>query len=59
MLSQGHTGAGGGFAIMLETIRQLMGKAGDRQVDATYAVETATGGTYMDAHVAVLGREIP
>lgn len=59
MLSQGHTGAGGGFAIMLETIRQLMGKAGERQVDATYAVETATGGTYMDAHVAVLGREIP
>jgi acetyl-CoA acetyltransferase len=58
MLSQGHTGAGGGFAIMLETIRQLMGKAGERQVDATFAVETATGGTYMDAHVAILGREI-
>jgi acetyl-CoA acetyltransferase len=59
MLSQGHTGAGGGFAIMLETIRQLMGKAGERQVDATFAVETATGGTYMDTHVAVLGREVP
>jgi acetyl-CoA C-acetyltransferase len=59
MLSQGHTGAGGGFAIMVETIRQLMGKAGDRQVDATFAVETATGGTYMDAHVAVLGSERP
>jgi acetyl-CoA acetyltransferase len=59
MLSQGHTGAGGGFAIMLETIRQLMGKAGERQVDATFAVETATGGTYMDAQVAVLGREVP
>jgi hypothetical protein len=36
-----------------------MGKAGERQVDATFAVETATGGTYMDAHVAVLGNEIP
>jgi acetyl-CoA C-acetyltransferase len=59
MLSQGHTGAGGGFAILVETIRQLMGKAGERQVDATFAVETATGGTYMDAHVAVLGKEIP
>lgn len=59
MLSQGHTGAGGGFAIMLETIRQLMGKADERQVEATFAVETATGGTYMDAHVAVLGNEIP
>jgi acetyl-CoA acetyltransferase len=59
MLSQGHTGAGGGFAIFVETVRQLMGKAEGRQVDATFAVETATGGTYMDAHVAVLGREIP
>jgi acetyl-CoA acetyltransferase len=59
MLSQGHTGAGGGFAIMVETFRQLMGKAGERQVEATFAVETATGGTYMDAHVAVLGTEIP
>ncbi len=59
MLSQGHTGAGGGFAILVDTARQLMGKAGDRQVDATFAVETATGGTYMDAHVAVLGKVIP
>jgi acetyl-CoA acetyltransferase len=59
MLSQGHTGAGGGFAILVETFRQLMGKAGERQVDATFAVETATGGTYMDAHVAVLGRVVP
>jgi acetyl-CoA acetyltransferase len=59
MLSQGHTGAGGGFAILLEAFRQLMGKAGERQVDATFAVETATGGTYMDTHVTVLGKEIP
>ena len=59
MLSQGHTGAGGGFAILLETVRQLMGRAGERQVDATFAVETATGGTYMDTHVAVLGTEVP
>jgi hypothetical protein len=36
-----------------------MGKAGERQVDARYAVETATGGTYMDAHVAVLGNRVP
>lgn len=60
MLSQGHTGAGGGFAIFVETIRQLMGKAGPRQVpDARFAVETATGGNYMDAHVSVLGNEGP
>jgi acetyl-CoA C-acetyltransferase len=58
MLSQGHTGAGGGVAILVETARQLMGKAGDRQVpNATLAVETSTGGSYMDAQVLVLGTE--
>jgi acetyl-CoA acetyltransferase len=60
MLSQGHTGAGGGIAILVEAARQLMGKAGDRQVEgARFAVETATGGTYVDAHVTLLGNEIP
>jgi acetyl-CoA acetyltransferase len=60
MLSQGHTGAGGGIAILVEAARQLMGKAGERQVpDARFAVETATGGTYVDAHVTLLGNEIP
>jgi acetyl-CoA acetyltransferase len=60
MLSQGHTGAGGGIAILVEAARQLMGKAGERQVpDARFAVETATGGTYVDAHVTILGNEIP
>jgi acetyl-CoA acetyltransferase len=60
MLSQGHSGAGGGFAIMVDTVRQLMGKAGPRQVpNLRFAVETATGGTYMDAHVAVFGNVVP
>lgn len=60
MLSQGHTGAGGGVAILVEAIRQLMGKAGERQVkNARFAVETATGGSYMDAHVTILGNTIP
>lgn len=59
MLSQGHTGAGGGVAVLVETVRQLMGKAGERQVpNARFAVETATGGTYMDAHVSVFGRDL-
>lgn len=59
MLSQGHTGAGGGVAILVETARQLMGKAGERQVpQARFALETATGGTYMDIHVSIFGREI-
>ena len=60
MLSKGHIGAGGGVSLMVEAARQLMGKAGERQVHgARFAVETATGGTYMDSQVTVLGTEIP
>lgn len=60
MLSQGHTGGGGGVAILVETFRQLMGKASERQVpNARFAVETGTGGTYMDSQVSVFGTEIP
>jgi len=60
MLSQGHTGAGGGVALLVEAARQLMGKACERQVPgARFAVETGTGGTYMDAHVSILGTEVP
>ncbi|MGQ9652824.1 MAG: thiolase family protein [Thermodesulfobacteriota bacterium] len=60
MLSKGHIGAGGGVSLLVEAARQLMGKAGERQVpNARFAVETATGGTYMDAQVTVLGTEIP
>lgn len=59
MLSQGHTGAGGGVAILVEAVRQLMGKAGARQVPgAKLAVETGTGGSYMDAQVMVLSNEV-
>ncbi len=60
MLSQGHIGAGGAVALMVEACRQLMGKAGERQVQgARFAVETATGGTYMDSQVTIFGTEIP
>ena len=59
MLSQGHTGAGGGVAVLVEAARQLMGKAGERQVpNAKLAVETGTGGSYMDAQVLVLSNEV-
>ncbi|HKT72060.1 MAG TPA: thiolase family protein [Steroidobacteraceae bacterium] len=59
MLSQGHTGAGGGVAVLVETARQLMDKAGSRQVPhARIAVETSTGGSYMDAQVLVLSNEV-
>ena len=60
MLGQGHTAAGGGVAVLVEAIRQLMGKAGERQVkDAKIAVESSMGGTFMDSHIVVLGREVP
>lgn len=60
MSSQGHTGSGGGFAITVEGVRQLMGKAGERQVKgARFAVVTGTGGAYFDSHVEILGTEIP
>lgn len=60
MLSKGHIGAGGSVSLMIEAARQLMGKAGDRQVpDCRFAIETATGGTYMDAQVTILGNEVP
>ena len=53
-----HTGAGGGIAVLVEAFRQLMGKAGERQVaGAVNAVETASGGTWMDSHVTVLSKE--
>lgn len=60
MLGQGHTAAGGGVAVLVEGIRQLMGKAGERQVkDAKIMVETSHGGTFMDAHVCILGNVLP
>jgi len=60
MLGQGHTAAGGGVAILVEAVRQLMGKAGERQVkDATIAVESSLGGTFMDSHIVIMGRELP
>lgn len=59
MLSQGHSGAGGGVAVMVEAVRQVMGKAGVRQVpNANLVLETSTGGSYMDAQVVILGREV-
>lgn len=58
MLSMGHTAVGGGVAVLVEGIRQLMGKAGERQVAGLVnAVETASGGTWMDSHVSILSRE--
>ncbi len=60
MLSKGHTGAGGSVSLLVEAARQVMGRAGPRQVpECRFAVETAVGGTYMDAQVTILGNEVP
>ena len=60
MLSKGHIGAGGSYALLVESVRQLRGTAGERQVPgARFAAETGTGGTYVDAHATILGNEIP
>jgi acetyl-CoA C-acetyltransferase len=56
LLSAGHTGVGGGTALLAEGVRQLLGTAGpDRQVDgAQRAVCGGSGGTYMDSQVLLL-----
>lgn len=60
MLSKGHIGAGGSVSLLVEAARQVMGRAAQRQVpDCRFALETAVGGTYMDAQVTILGNEIP
>ncbi|MEU7811968.1 thiolase family protein [Pseudonocardia sp. NPDC049154] len=56
LLSAGHTGVGGGTALLTEGVRQLLGRAGsERQVEgATRAVLGGSGGTYMDSQVLLL-----
>ncbi|MGQ0620541.1 MAG: thiolase family protein [Panacagrimonas sp.] len=58
LLSAGHTGVGGGTALLIEGVRQLLGKAeGARQVkDAKRCIIGGTGGSYMDAQVLLLER---
>jgi acetyl-CoA C-acetyltransferase len=58
LLSAGHTGVGGGTALLAEAVRQLLGRAGpDRQIpDAQRAVCGGSGGTYMDSQVLLLER---
>ena len=58
LLSAGHTGVGGGTALLAEAVRQLLGRAGpERQLpDVRRAVVGGTGGSYMDAQVMLLER---
>ncbi|MBN2283807.1 MAG: thiolase family protein [Deltaproteobacteria bacterium] len=59
MMGQGHTGAGGGPALLVEAVRQIAGKAGERQVDnVRHVIVTGSGGVGMDFHMEVLGKEV-
>jgi acetyl-CoA C-acetyltransferase len=58
LLSAGHTGVGGGTALLAEGVRQLLWQAeAERQIDGCErAVIGGTGGSYMDAQVLLLER---
>jgi acetyl-CoA C-acetyltransferase len=59
-MSFGHTGTGVGFAMLVESVRQLQGKAGKAQVSgAKFLIENCGGGAFMDCHFSVLGNENP
>lgn len=58
LLSAGHTGVGGGTALLVEGVRQLLHRAPPpRQIEnAQRAVIGGTGGSYMDSQVMLLER---
>ena len=58
MLSAGHTGVGGGTALLVEGVRQLLWRAEpERQVPGVQrCVVGGSGGSYMDAQVLLLER---
>ncbi len=59
-MSFGHTGTGVGFAVFVESVRQLQGKAGKAQIEgARFLTENCGGGAFMDMHFTILGNEIP
>jgi acetyl-CoA C-acetyltransferase len=59
-MSFGHTGTGVGFAMVVESVRQLQGKAGAAQIPgARFLIENCGGGAFMDCHFSVMGNEIP
>lgn len=59
LLSAGHTGVGGGTALLVEGVRQLLHRAeSPRQVENCHrAIIGGTGGSYMDAQVLLLERQ--
>lgn len=58
-VGRGHTGSGVSMANYVETVRQLMGKAGERQVpDCKYALATSAGGSGMNAITTIWGSKL-
>lgn len=58
-VGRGHTGSGVSMATYVETARQLMGKAGERQVQgARYVFQNTAGGSGMNNIATVWGREL-
>ena len=56
---RGHTGSGVSAATYVETARQLMGKAGERQVkDCNYVYQNSNGGSGMNIIATIWGKEI-
>jgi acetyl-CoA C-acetyltransferase len=58
LLSAGHTGVGGGLALLVEGVRQLLGRAETpRQIEnCRRGIIGGSGGSYMDAQVLLLER---
>ena len=58
LLSAGHTGVGGGLALLIEGVRQLLHRAEKpRQIEnARKGIIGGSGGSYMDAQVLLLER---
>ena len=58
-MSEGHTGMGCIFTALYESVLQLRGEAGERQVkDAKHVLYSCGGGAFMVFDVMVLGKEL-
>ena len=58
-IGRGHIGSGVSMATYIETARQLMRKAGQRQVnDAEYVFQNTSGGSGMNFIATVWGRSV-
>ncbi len=57
-VGRGHTGSGVSMATYVETARQLMGKAGKKQIEnARYVFQNTSGGSGMNFIATVWGRK--